>query len=86
MCKFTFLLDHVLLINIEAEFRLKSHVQCLKGCLGAIDGTHFLMMNPGNAIPNLNRFCIQRKAKFALLYLACCDSNRKFAFLLLEMF
>ena len=38
------------------------------------------MMNPGNKIKDLNRYFVQRKNKFALLYLDCCDSNRKFTF------
>ena len=78
--KFAFPLDYILLINIEVGFRSKSYAQCLKECLGAIDGIHFPMMNPGNAIPNPNRFYVQRKAKFTLVYLACCNSNRKFTF------
>ena len=85
-CKFSFSLDHALLTNIETRFRQKSQAQWLKGCLkgylGAINGTHFSIINPGLAAPNPNRFCLQRKAKFALLYLACCHSNRKFTFLI----
>ena len=36
------------------------------------------MKNSGNVMHNPNRFYVQRKAKFALLCLACCDSNSKF--------
>lgn len=79
-CKFQFPLGNASLMNVEAGFRSKSRPQVLIGCLGAIDGMHFPMKNPGNAMHNPNRFCVQRKAKFALLHLACCDSNRKFAF------
>lgn len=78
--KFSFPLDPASLVHLETGFHAKSRHQVLKGCLGAIDGIHFPMMNPGNKIDNPQRYYVQRKGKFALLHLACCESNRKFAF------
>ena len=78
--EFDFPTDPASLVRLETGFRSKSRSQVLKGCLGAIDGVHFPMMNPGNAIDNPQRYFVQRKGKFALLCLACCDSDRKFTF------
>ena len=77
---FSFPTDHASLAEIERGFRSKSRRRCLKGCLGAIDGIHFWMLNPGKQIPNPNRFFVQRKNKFSLLYIACCNSDQKFTF------
>ena len=78
--KFDFPADPASLVRLETGFRSKSRSQVLKGCLGAIDGVHFPMMNPGNTIDNPQQCFVQRKGKFALLHLACCDSDRKFTF------
>ena len=52
----------------------------MKGCLGCIDGMHFPMMNPVNQIKDPMRHYVQRKAKHAMLCMACCDSDQKFTF------
>ena len=77
---FSFPLDRCALIDIENGFRSRSRKQVLKGCLGAIDGTRIPMTCPGKRIPNSDRYFVQRKNKFAMLCIACCDSNRIFTF------
>ena len=77
---FSFPTDHASLLEIEQGFRSKSRRGCMKGCLDAIDGMHFQMLNPGKQMSNPNRFFVQRKNKFSLLCIACCNSNRKFTF------
>ena len=77
---FSFLLDARVLINIETGFCSKSRKQVLKGCIGALDEIHFPMKYSGKNILNSNRYFVKRKDKFVLLHIACCDSNRKFAF------
>ena len=78
--QFSFPVSAVELSKLECGFRAKSRNGVLKGCIGAIDGIHFPMKNPGKAIPNPNRYYVQRKNKFALLYIASCDAERKFTF------
>ena len=50
--KFEFPTDPASLVSLETGFRSNSRSQGLKGYLGAIDGMHFPMMNPGNKIDN----------------------------------
>ena len=73
-------------IDMENGFRSKSRKQALKGHIGAIDGIHFPLKRPEKHMLNSNRCFMRRKDKFALLRIACCDSNRNFtSFSLLEI-
>ena len=77
---FSFPLDMRALIDIEIGFCSKSYKQVLNGCIGALDGIYFPMRYLGKNILNSIRYFVKRKDKFALLYIACCDSNRKFIY------
>jgi len=72
---FQFPLDIEKLTKIEAGFRANSRKQVLKDCLGAIDGIYFAMLNPSSRVKDVNKYFVQWKNKFALLYLACCDAD-----------
>ena len=81
--KFEFPTDTASLASLETGFRSKSRSQVLKG-LGAIDSVRFPMSNPGNSIDHPQRHFVQIQGKFSLFHLACCESDCKFAFLIVQ--
>lgn len=50
------------------------------GQVGAIDGIHFAMTNPGKAVENPLSYYVARKGCFALLCIAICDAQMRFTF------
>lgn len=50
------------------------------GMVGAIDGVHFAMKNPGTQVQNPQAYYVFRKDDYALLCIAICDANMKFIF------
>lgn len=65
---------------LESEFRAKSRSKSWVGEVGAIDGCHFRMKNPGRAVPDPRAYFVDRKKEFALLGIAICDSARRFTY------
>ena len=72
---FSFPSNHRKLIDIENSFRSKNRI--FKGCFGDIDNIHVPMTCTEKWMHNYDRYFVQRKNKFALLFLDSCDSNRK---------
>ena len=65
---------------LEREFRGRSHVADWVGEIGAVDGCHFGMHNPGKAVRNPARYHVSRKSCSAMLVTAVCDIHRRFTF------
>jgi hypothetical protein len=65
---------------LEREFRGQSHVEDWAGEVGAVDGCHFGMFNPGKAVLNPARYHVSRKSCSAMLVTAVCDIHRRFTF------
>eukprot|EP00965_Chrysotila_dentata_P165579 5467641-Pleurochrysis_carterae.AAC.1 len=65
---------------ISDEFQAHSRGQVWKGQVGAIDGVHIAMRNPGVAVPDAKNYYVARKAEFAMLCIAICDYRRRFIY------
>ena len=59
--------DPVKMAAIERDFRAHSKSQHNVGNCGALDGCDFKQKNPGKAVPNPNRYFVDRKNAFCLL-------------------
>ena len=68
------------LCTIEAGFRAASKDEVWRGCVGAVDGCHFKMQNPGRAVDDPQRYHVARKGCYALLFQAVCDVDRRFTY------
>tara|TARA_B110000046_G_scaffold177123_1_gene203556 strand:+ start:224 stop:1549 length:1326 start_codon:yes stop_codon:yes gene_type:complete len=67
--------------ELEAGWREKAHCAGWKGQVGAIDGVHFPMMGPRkNDVHDPQRYYVARKAEYALLCMAICNSKRQIIF------
>ena len=65
----------------EVEFAAASSAPLAwRGQVGAVDGVHFPIRNPGKAVKDSLRYFVQRKDKFAMLCIAVCDANLRFTF------
>ncbi len=74
------LTDVAQLAQLEAEFAARSRRGVWRGQVGAVDGVHFSMLNPGNSVPNPLRYFVGRKDEYALLCIAVCDADRRILF------
>ena len=65
----------------EVEFAAVSSAPLAwRGQVGAVDGVHFPIRNPGSAVKDSMRYFVQRKDKFAMLCIAVCDAKLRFTF------
>ena len=77
--KIEFPIDDLRALDVlEREFAARSRQQVWRGQVGATDGCHFAMRNPGKAVPNPLKYHVSRKSMYALLCIATCDADRRF--------
>ena len=72
--------DPAKLAVLEAEFRARSRSKSWTGQVGAVDGVHFRMRNPGKAVDDALAYYVHRKSEYALLATAVCDARCRFLF------
>ena len=65
----------------EAEFAACSSAPLAwRGQVGAVDGVHFAMQNPGTFVDDSLRYHVYRKDKYAMLCIAVCDAKLRFTY------
>mmetsp|Transcript_52723 Transcript_52723/g.115004 ORF Transcript_52723/g.115004 Transcript_52723/m.115004 type:complete len:327 (-) Transcript_52723:95-1075(-) len=72
--------DIAALQEISDGFQEHSREKVWRGQVGAIDGVHIAMQNPGAAIADPKSYFVPRKDEFALLCIAICDQRRRFIY------